>query len=437
MNFRASIAALAVAFAMTDCISVSFAQPAPANHDEAKAGNLPIPDPLTMANGEKVTSAKVWWEKRRPELFRLFETEMYGRCPNRPAKLFFETTGQDDQALGGKAIRREVSIWFSGEKKGPRMNLLIYLPKSSASSAVPAFLGLNFKGNHAVHKDPGITLPTVWKQQKDSKVRVPELATADLRGQPQETGRWPVETILERGYALATAYYEDMDPDFDDGFQNGIQPLFYKPGQTKPDADEWGSIAAWGFGLSCALDYLETVPQIDAKKVAVLGHSRLGKTALWAGARDERFAIVISNDSGCGGAALSKRIFGETVAIINRAFPHWFCGNFKKYGDKEETLPFDQHELIALIAPRPVYVASATEDLWADPKGEFLGAKLAEPVYRLLGAEGLPAAEMPAPDQPSMGGLGYHNRTGKHDVTEYDWQQYLAFADKHFRRPAK
>jgi len=433
MKFRRSIAALALAFVMTDAA----AQPRPANHDEAKAGHLPIPDPLVMANGEKVTSAKMWWEKRRPELFQLFETEMYGRVPSRPPKLLFETTSQDDQALGGTAIRREVSIWFSGEKKGPRMNLLVYLPKQAAGGAVPAFLGLNFKGNHAVHKDPGITLPTLWKPQRDSKVRVPEAATDDLRGQAQETGRWPVEMILGRGYALATAYYEDIDPDFDDGFQNGLQPLFYKPGQSKPAEEEWGSIAAWGFGLSCALDYLETVREIDAKKVAVLGHSRLGKTALWAGARDDRFALVISNNSGCGGAALSKRIFGETVAIINRAFPHWFCGNFKKYGDKEETLTFDQHELIALIAPRPVYVASATEDLWADPKGEFLGAKLAEPVYRLLGAEGLPAAEMPGPDQPVMGGLGYHNRTGKHDVTEYDWQQFLTFADKHFKRAAK
>ncbi|MCL2118022.1 MAG: acetylxylan esterase [Planctomycetaceae bacterium] len=413
-----------------------------ANLDETQVPEYTLPDPLIGADGTPVTDAETWYKTRRGEIFALFEREMYGKTPEaakaRKGKLRYVQQSEKSDALDGKATRREVRLLFSNQEDGPYLDLLVYVPNTT-TGPVPAFLGLNFQGNHTITDEPDIRMPK-WVPTQDNRDNAP------LRPRGSLKSRWPIEMIIDRGYALAVGYYCDIDPDYDDGFQNGAHPLFYHEGQTQRDADEWGNIGAWSWGLSRALDYLETCETVDAKRIAVFGHSRLGKTALWTGTQDERFAMVISNNSGSGGAAISRRAFGETIGLTMSVRPHWFCVNFNKYNKNEAALPMDQHELVALIAPRPVYIASAEKDAMADPKGELLAGLNADAVYRLLGTDGIGDAArnlivtekdgmvydvtMPPLDEPVGATIRYHIRTGEHDVTEYDWRQYLDFADE-------
>lgn len=396
------------------------------NYDEAKVPKYTLPDPLLMNDGVNYAeTAEIWGSKRRPEVLELFQKEVYGRMPGVDMKkIKFETLKKVDKALGGKATRKEIRIYFDAPNKTPYLDLLVYIP-NNRTGRVPCFLGLNFKGNQSTTDEKDVMVAEVIPGS-----RISEKATE--RGASKS--RWPFEKIVDAGYAVATGYYEQITPDCDDNIDLGVRKLFQKQFPDKKAGDYPGTISAWAWGLSRALDCLRTQPEIKADRVIVMGHSRLGKTSLWAGANDRRFAAVISNNSGCGGAALSRRAVGETVEIINTAFPHWFCPNFKKYNSNESALPVDQHELISLIALRPAYVASATEDTWADPKGEFLSVLKADPVYRLMRTSGLAGRrKMPKPDKSIGAILRYHVRTGKHDVTDFDWTQYIKFANEELR----
>lgn len=375
------------------------AQKRETNYDEAKVPAYELPDPLQFDDGREVRNARQWEKKRRPQVLEVFAQEMYGHMPARPEGLHFSTISEET-VYAGLGLRKVVRIYLDADQTH-WFDVLIHLPKDAAGP-VPMFVGLNFKGNDA---------------------------TLDERAD----FRWPYELVLKAGMGVATAWRDSIEPDGKDSKlaeaegvcrDGGVRSWYNKDG-------DWGAISAWAWGLSRIVDYLETDEAYDTDRLAVIGHSRLGKTALWAGANDLRFDMVISNDSGCCGAAISRRKFGETFAVIDTSFPHWFTREFDKYKGREEIFPADQHWLIALAAPRPVYVASATEDLWADPKGEWLAAKAAEPVYALFGMQGLDDG-MPAPDvSDGDGRIGYHIRTGKHNILAFDWQQYISFMNRH------
>jgi hypothetical protein len=389
-----------------------------ANETESNVIPYTLPDPLMMSNGKRVGSTDEWMKIQRPYLYHLFEENVYGRYPKQKLAARYEVREESRNALGGAAIRKQVRIFLKPGDSSVHIDVLMYLPKD-AKSPVPVFAGLNFKGNATVKPDAAIIPST------NSKYSILKKRNNDsTRG--TASSRWPVKTILENGFGVITACYSDIELDNKDGWKTGMRTTLQNELKIKPQ--EWGAIGAWAWGLSRIMDYLETDKDVDAKKVAVIGLSRLGKTSLWAGVSDTRFSIVISNESGEGGAALARRWFGETVKLINGNFPHWFVDAYKKYNNNVFDLPVDQHELLALVAPRPLYVASAAGDLWSDPKGEFLSAWHAGEVYSLFGKKGLGTDKMPPVEHPIGNTIHYHIRTGKHDITLYDWQQYINFA---------
>lgn len=411
-------AVLAFVFMFTPLTAAAQAPPG-FLYDESKVAPYELPPVLISAEGNKVTTL-AQWQRRRAEIFDLFEQQVYGAVPDqvKPDVSWRRIEGPTE-VFGGLGWREQLRLMPLGPK-GPGYDILLYRPNSEGS--VPCFLGMNFYGNQTVYPDPAIRLARGWVASNESLGIDGNVATEESRG--ARASRWPVEALLKRGYALCTLYYGDVDPDRED-FEDGVHALF-----APPQKNEWGSIAAWAWALSRVQDMLEEHEEINADQVVVMGHSRLGKTALWAGACDERFAMVISNNSGCGGAALSRRKFGETVERINTRFPHWFCKNFQVYNGREEALPVDQHQLMALIAPRPLYVASAAADLWADPRGEFLSLVEAGSVYRLFGNQGLLSEQMPEPGGVISGRVSYHLRPGRHDLTLWDWNRFMDVADR-------
>ena len=411
--------------------SFSFAQEIVINYDESKVPNFIPPDPLTLNNGEKVTSVKQWENKRRPELLEFFSSQMYGRTPKDKIKVTYETLSENPTFMNGKATSKQVKFIFTNGVKKHEAILLLILPNWIKGKA-PVFVGYNFQGNHSTIADPSIMFPSFYALRV-----IPEGARQNnVEGERgRQSKRWSYDKIIERGYGVATMYYQDIYPDRPGMEDQSIVALFKGYNPNRKAQDQWQALGAWAWGSSRIVDYLETQKRVDTKKIIIMGHSRQGKAALWAGAQDKRFKIVISNDSGSGGAAMSKRVFGENIARITSSFPHWFCLAFNQYADNEAKLPFDQHELIALIAPRYTYIASALEDTWADPKGEFLSGYYAGPVYELYGLKGLGTNVHPPVHQPIMNAVGYHIREGVHDVTEYDWMRFMDFADKHFGKP--
>jgi hypothetical protein len=394
----------------------------PVNYNEAKVGTYTLPDPLILNNGKPVRNAKTWYAKRRPEIVEMFETQQYGRAPGKPDESF-DVYDKGTPALNGKALRRQVTIYLDKEKTGPAIHLLMYLP-ATASKPVPMLLSINFGAVQRAVEDPGIKPQMVWDPKTNTRV---------LPSGGRNFGHIDAEALIDAGFAVSTFYYGDVDPDYAEGFSNGIRAKYLKAGQSDRAADDWGSIAAWAWGMSRVQDYFETDKSIDAKRVAIHGVSRLGKTVMWAGAHDQRFAAVIASCSGEGGAALSHRDYGETIAHLTAPsrYPYQFALNYGKWAGFPDKAPMDANLLIALIAPRPLLLQTGNTDYWSDPKGEFLAEVAAGPVYKLLGKQDLGTDVWPSAKQPIFHDLSYYMHDGGHGMVASDWAIYIDFLKQH------
>lgn len=401
----------------------------PVNYDEAKAGPYTLPDLLTLENGQKVTSKEMWTHQRRHEIHRLFETTQFGKTPPKPVDLSFKVFENGTAVFGGKAIRKQVTIYFTKDTTDHKVDILFYLP-TKMHEKVPLLLNISFSSNNKAVDDPDVKVGLVWPREGKGGVRT--LATR-AGGEPPRHAI-PIEDMVSNGIGFATLYYGDIEPDLKKGMQlGGIRKYYLKRGQTGPEADEWGAIAAWSWGLSRVMDYLETDNRVDAKRVALTGSSRLGKTVLWTGANDPRFKMVLASCSGEGGAALSRRDYGENIKHMTDTSRYYyqFAPNRHSYSNDFNSCPVDAHELIALMAPRYLLLQTGDTDYWSDPKGEFLAARAAQPVYDLFGVRNL-FPEMPKAGDTSLAyqPLGYYMHDGGHGMIPSDWQVFIEYMKK-------
>jgi len=397
----------------------------PVNYDEGAIPPYVLPDPLVLEDGTAVQDAPTWTARRRPEIVRLFEENQHGKAPGRPAGMVFEVHEQGP-ALGGRALRKQVRIYFNEDRKGPVLNLLSYTP-AGATGPVPLLLNISFTANATTVDDPDVAPGLIWSPEQRKRVPAPANAPP--------FGRVDPVPLLEEGIGFATFYYGDLDPDDHGAMAEGVRQLYLEPGQVYRRPDEWGALGAWAWGISRAIDYFETDPAVDAGRVAITGMSRLGKTALWAGAKDERVAAVIASVSGEGGAAISRRLFGETIAhyVAPSRYPYQFAANYARYAAEPASAPMDGNLLVALIAPRPLLLQTGSTDFWSDPKGEFLSAIDASRVYELLGDEGLGTDIWPEPGRKVGGTLSYYMHEGGHVPVPGDWPVFIDFLKTHLK----